>query len=89
MDQSNMNSAQLIKTANALVADTKGLLAMDESNPTCNKRFAALGIPQTAEMRQAYRQLIVATPSLGDSISGAILSDETIRSTNERWNSNY
>jgi fructose-bisphosphate aldolase class I len=54
------------------------LLAMDESNPTCNKRFAKLGIPQTIEARRAYRELIVTTPGLGDSISGAILYDETI-----------
>jgi len=38
-----MNAQELIDTANALVADDKGLLAMDESNPTCNKRFAKLG----------------------------------------------
>jgi fructose-bisphosphate aldolase class I len=62
-----------------MVADDKGLLAMDESNPTCNKRFAKLGIPQTEEARRAYRELIVTTPRLGDSISGAILCDETIR----------
>ena len=37
-----MNTQALIDTARALVADDKGLLAMDESNPTCNKRFAAL-----------------------------------------------
>ncbi len=79
MDQTCMNSAQLIETANALVADNKGLLAMDESNPTCNKRFAAVGIPQIVEMRRTYRQLIIATPSLSECISGAILSDETIR----------
>ena len=52
---------------------------MDESNPTCNKRFAKVGIPQTVEARRAYRELIVTTPSLGESISGAILYDETIR----------
>jgi len=52
---------------------------MDESNPTCNKRFASLGIPQTEEARRAYRELIVTTPGLGESISGAILYDETIR----------
>ena len=63
----------------ALVAGDKGLLAMDESNPTCNKRFARLGIPQTEEARRAYRELIVTTPGLGESISGAILYDETIR----------
>ena len=40
---------------------------MDESNPTCNKRFAKLGIPQTEEARRAYRELIVTTPGLGES----------------------
>jgi len=74
-----MNAQKLIDTARAMVADDKGLLAMDESNPTCNKRFAKLGIPQTAEMRRTYRELIVTTPGLGESISGAILYDETIR----------
>ncbi|HZL42080.1 MAG TPA: class I fructose-bisphosphate aldolase [Verrucomicrobiae bacterium] len=74
-----MNTQQLKDTAKALVADDKGLLAMDESHPTCNKRFAKLGIPQTVEARRAYRELIVTTPGLGQSISGAILFDETIR----------
>jgi len=74
-----MNTHLLIDTANKLVADDKGLLAMDESNPTCNKRFAKLGIPQTEEARRAYRELIITTPRLSDSISGVILYDETIR----------
>ncbi|MGC9986044.1 MAG: class I fructose-bisphosphate aldolase, partial [Polyangia bacterium] len=74
-----MNAQALIDTATALVAGDKGLLAMDESNPTCNKRFAKLGIPQTVEARRAYRELIVTTPALGECISGAILYDETIR----------
>ncbi len=50
---------------------------MDESNPTCNKRFAKLGIPQTEEARRDYRELIMTTPGLGEFISGAILYDET------------
>ena len=74
-----MNAQELIDTARTLVAGDKGLLAMDESNPTCNKRFARLGIPQTEEARRAYRELIVTTPRLGECISGAILYDETIR----------
>ena len=74
-----MRVQQLMDTARALVADDKGLLAMDESTPTCNKRFAKLKIPQTEEARRAYRELIVTTPGLGESISGAILYDETIR----------
>ena len=72
-------NALLIDTARALVALDKGLLAMDESTPTCNKRFAALGIPQTEEARRSYRELIATAPGLAQSISGAILFDETIR----------
>jgi fructose-bisphosphate aldolase class I len=79
MEQPHMNPQQLRDTATTLVAGDKGLLAMDESNPTCNRRFAKLGIPQTEEMRRAYREMIVTTPGLGESISGAILFDETIR----------
>jgi fructose-bisphosphate aldolase, class I len=74
-----MNGPALIDTAKTLVAGDRGLLAMDESTPTCNKRFAKLGIAQTEEMRRAYRDMIVTTPRLGESISGAILYDETIR----------
>ena len=74
-----MKTENIIATAKALVADHKGLLAMDESNPTCNKRFAKLNIPQTVEARRAYREWILTTPGLGESISGVILYDETIR----------
>ena len=52
---------------------------MDESTPTCNKRFSSVGIPQTEEARRAYRGLIVTTQGLGECIGGAILYDETIR----------
>lgn len=74
-----MNTARIVDTARTLVAGDKGLLAIDESNGTCNKRFAHWGIPQTVESRRAYRELIVTTPRLGESISGVILYDETIR----------
>ena len=74
-----MTAQDLIGTARALVADDKGLLAMDESTPTCNRRFAALGIPQTEEVRRVYRELIVTTAGLSESVSGVILYDETIR----------
>ena len=73
-----MDEDLLMETAKALVADDKGILAMDESVSTCNKRFAKLGIPQTTEARRAYRELLVTTPDLGECISGAILYDETI-----------
>ena len=79
VEQPQVNPQELIGTARMLVAGNKGLLAMDESIPTCDKRFAKLGIPQTEEARRAYRELIVTTPGLGECISGAILCDETIR----------
>lgn len=74
-----MSTNELHQTAQEMMADDKGLIAMDESTPSCNKRFEALGIPQTEEMRRQYRELIATTAGLGESISGAILYDETIR----------
>ncbi len=74
-----MSTQALMDTAKNLFAGDKGLLAMDESISTCNARFAKLGIPQTEESRRAYRDLIVTTPKLNESISGAILCDETLR----------
>ena len=71
---------QILKdTIAQIFANGKGILAMDESTPTCDKRFAAVGIPQTVEMHRKYRELIVTTPGLNESIGGAILYDETIR----------
>ena len=74
-----MKAQELISTARLMVDNHKGILAMDESLPTCNKRFAKLKIPQTVEARRAYREMLVTTPGLSDFISGAILFDETIR----------
>jgi fructose-bisphosphate aldolase class I len=80
----NIYTQELKNTAQAIVAEGKGILAMDESNGTCNGRFAKLGIDITVENRQAYRELILTTPNLSNYISGAILYDETIhQSTKE------
>jgi fructose-bisphosphate aldolase, class I len=76
--ESEIRIQKLTDTAKAMVAANKGLLAMDESYPTCNKRFAQLGIPETAELRRDYREMIVTTAGLNESISGAILFDETV-----------
>ena len=78
-----MNAQMLFETAKALVADDKGVLAIDESNGTCNERFAEFGIAPTEENRRDYRELLVTTPGLGQSISGAILYDETIRQSTQ------
>jgi fructose-bisphosphate aldolase class I len=74
-----VSPATLAATAQALVGGGRGLLAMDESVSTCNRRFAAFGIAQTGENRRAYRELLVTAPDLATHVSGAILFDETIR----------
>jgi fructose-bisphosphate aldolase class I len=73
-----MDITRLQRTVDQLMDSSKGLIAMDESTATCNRRFAALEIPQTVEARRAYRELIVTTPNLNEFISGAILFDETV-----------
>src|SRR5687767_7289796 len=74
-----MSIEQLAETARAMVAPGKGIIAIDESNTTIQKRFDGVGIENTGENRRAYRELLLGTPNLGQYISGAILFDETIR----------
>ena len=74
-----MSEQELVTTVRTMMHAGRGILAMDESTPTCNRRFANLGIAQTVEARRAWRELILTTPGLGEFISGAILYDETIR----------
>ena len=74
-----MSAHELARTAGALVAPGKGILAADESHPTITKRFEALGIAGSEETRCAYRQMLFTTPGIGEFISGVILFDETIR----------
>ncbi|MCB1679854.1 MAG: fructose-bisphosphate aldolase class I [Halioglobus sp.] len=68
----------LQQTVDALVQKGKGILAADESNPTMAKRFQAIGVESTEEQRRSYRSLILATPGLGEFISGVILFEETL-----------
>jgi fructose-bisphosphate aldolase class I len=74
-----MSIQELQRTANEMVAVGQGLLAMDESTPTCGKRLQAVGVENTETNRIAYRELLLGTKGLGDYVSGAILYDETIR----------
>ncbi len=74
-----MSIEQLQDIAQAMVAPGKGIIAIDESNATCKKRFDGVGIECTEENRRAYRELLLSTPKLGEHISGAILYDETLR----------
>lgn len=75
----NKYVSELKETTKSLMEKGKGILAMDESNGTCNKRFEKLGIAPTEKNRRAYRELILTSPDLSNYIGGAILYDETIR----------
>ena len=74
-----MDKALLSKTAAAMVAKGKGVLAADESAGTCEKRFQTISTPCTEENRRAYRGLLFTTPGVEKFVSGVILFDETIR----------
>ncbi|RTL85971.1 MAG: fructose-bisphosphate aldolase class I [Hyphomicrobiales bacterium] len=75
-----MNKDQLIRTARALVARGKGILAADESASTIAKRFSAFQIDSSPQTRRDYRELLFRSKgAIEQSISGVILFDETIR----------
>ncbi len=71
--------SELAKTARAMVAKGKGILAADESTGTIGKRFQGINVENTEENRRAYRDLLFSAKGLGDHISGVILYDETLR----------
>ena len=74
-----MDIQQLQSTAEALVAEGKGILAADESTGTIKKRLDSIGVESTEETRRAYRELLFTTEGAEEFISGVIFFDETIR----------
>ena len=74
-----MDRGTLEKTARALVAPGRGILAADESGSTIQKRFDNIGVESTEETRRAYREMLFTTDGVEAHVSGVILFDETIR----------
>src|SRR6187551_1349363 len=74
-----MDKSALTATAEALVAEGKGILAADESGGTIKKRFDSIDVESTEDTRRAYRDLLFTTEGVEEYISGVILFDETIR----------
>ena len=62
-----------------MVERGKGILAADESTPTCTKRFNSIGVDSTETSRNEYRDMLLTTPNIEDYISGVIFYDETFR----------
>jgi fructose-bisphosphate aldolase class I len=78
-----MDLQTLQSTAQALVAEGKGILAADESTGTIKKRLDSIGVESTEDTRRDYRQLLFTTEGAEDYISGVILYDETIRQSTD------
>ncbi len=74
-----MDLNSLSEIANYIVSEGKGILAADESNPTCTKRFDSIGVTSTEENRRDYRELLFRADGMKGNIGGVILFDETIR----------
>ena len=74
-----MNLDSLNDIASYIVSDGKGILAADESNPTCTKRFDSIGVQSTEDNRRDYRELLFRSAGMKGNIGGVILFDETIR----------
>jgi fructose-bisphosphate aldolase, class I len=72
---------RLEETAQAMVAEGRGILAADESNATMTKRLEAVGVESTPESRRFFRGLLFTAEGAADYISGVIMYDETIRQT--------
>ena len=70
---------ELKQTAVKMVEKGKGILAADESNPTCSKRLVSIGVESSFESRNEYRDMLLTTNNLEKYISGVILFDETFR----------
>jgi fructose-bisphosphate aldolase, class I len=79
-----MDTTALGQTAQALVADGKGILAADETVPTVTRRLASLAVESTPESRRAYREMFFTTPGVSEFISGVIMQDETIRQKDDQ-----
>lgn len=82
-----MNKEILESTVARLVKSPKGILAVDESIDTCNKRFESLGVPAVEEKRRQYRELLITAPDIEKYVSGYILFDETIRQSDKNGKS--
>ena len=74
-----MSLEDLEEIAAYIVEDGRGILAADESNPTCGKRFDSIGVESTEDTRRDYREMLFRSEGMKGNIGGVILFDETLR----------
>jgi fructose-bisphosphate aldolase, class I len=75
--------AKLYETVAALMAPGKGILAADESDSTAGKRLEMVHLPNSAENRQDFRELLFTAPGIEEYLSGVIMYDSSMRTATD------
>ena len=68
-----MSLSTLEEIASYIVSEGRGILAADESNPTCGKRFDSIGVESNEDNRRDYREMLFRSSGMKDNIGGVIL----------------
>ena len=79
-----MEPNSLNQIAKKMVEKGKGILAADESAPTCKKRFDSINVESNELNRNIYRDMLFTSEGMEEFISGVILFDETLRQSTIR-----
>jgi len=70
--------SELNQIALKIVSNGKGILAADESTPSMDKKFNAIGVEPNPENRLKYREILFSSNGMKDYIGGVILFEETL-----------
>jgi fructose-bisphosphate aldolase, class I len=73
----------LYETVAAMMAPGKGILAADESDNTAGKRLEMVHLPNSAENRQDFRELLFTAPGIEEYLSGVIMYDSSMRTATD------
>jgi len=76
-----MDISLLEATAKALVRQSHGLLAADDSSKSSAKRFAAVNLEDSETSRRDYREMLMTAPEASNALAGVILFEETFYQT--------
>ncbi len=73
---------EMSKTIETILANDRGILALDESIGTIGRRFAGIGVDNTFDNRRKWRDIILSTPQTDGyplAIGGVILFTEQLQ----------
>eukprot|EP01064_Diplonema_japonicum_P014791 TRINITY_DN224_c0_g1_i1.p1 TRINITY_DN224_c0_g1~~TRINITY_DN224_c0_g1_i1.p1 ORF type:complete len:392 (+),score=129.70 TRINITY_DN224_c0_g1_i1:54-1178(+) len=69
---------ELVSTAKRMCQPGKGILAADESQGSCDKRFKPIGLENNEENRRRYRALMIGAKGMEEYVGGVIFHEETL-----------